>query len=102
MTLTDNFTMWLAVLATVSYGCRITGFWLMRYLPRTQRLEAALRHAPVAVMLGIVVPGLARGHVPEFAGAAVVVASMFVLRSDLLAAIAGVGTVALVRFALSG
>ena len=102
MTLTDNFMMWLVVLATVSYGCRIMGFWLMRYLPRTQRLEAALHHAPVAVMLGIVVPALARGHLPEFAGAAVVVACMIVQRSDLVAAIAGVGTVALVRFVQGG
>ncbi len=102
MTLTGNFALWLAVLATVSYGCRIAGFWLMRYLPRTQRLEAALRQAPVAVMLGIIVPALARGHLPEFAGAAVVVAGMFVQRSDLLAAMAGVGTVALMRLAQGG
>lgn len=97
MTEQVGFGTWLAVLAAVSYGCRAGGFWLMRYVPRAERLEAALGQAPMAVMIGIVAPALLRGGVPEFAGFAAVVVAMRVQRSDLLAALAGVAAVAIVR-----
>lgn len=102
MSESHTFTIWLGVLAIVSYGCRMSGFWLMRYLPRTSRLEAAFRHAPVAVMLGIIVPALTRGQTPELVGAVVVVVLMVAQRSDLVAALAGVSAVALARLVAIG
>lgn len=92
-----TFTLWLASLAAVTYGCRVGGFWLMSLLPRAHRLEAALAHAPMAVMIGIVAPALLRGGPAEWAGFAAVVVLMLVQRSDLFAALGGVAVVAVVR-----
>jgi len=69
----------------------------MRFVPVTPRLQAALRATPLAVMVGIVAPAAARGNAAELA--ALVLVALIVRRTnnDLLAAIAGVAVVALLR-----
>lgn len=94
-----DFAVWLIVLGAVSYACRAGGFWLMRHVPRAERFEQALSAAPLAVMIGIVAPALARGGAAELAGVGVVALTTVLVRNELVAALAGVATVALARAA---
>jgi uncharacterized membrane protein len=85
--------------ALASFACRAAGFWLMRFVHVTPRLEAAMRAAPLAVMIGIVVPAAMRGGVAEWIALAVVAVALRVSRNDLVATLAGVAAVALARLA---
>jgi len=83
-----------------SFACRAGGFWLMRFVSVTPRVQAALRAAPLAVMIGIVVPAALRGGVAEWLGLAVTAVLMRLTRRDLVAALSGIATVAVCRAAL--
>ncbi len=90
----------LLAMTVISFICRAGGFWLMRYVPTTPAVEAALKATPLAVMVGIVTPVAARGNLPEIAGLAVIVAVVRLTGSDILAAILGVAVVAGLRIML--
>lgn len=98
--MTEGFPLALAAMAVASFTCRAAGFALMRFVPVTPRLEAALRGIPLAVMLGIVAPFAVSGGPAELAGLGVTLLAMKLFGNDLAAALAGVATVALVRLAL--
>lgn len=89
----DTVLLYLA-LGVATYGCRIAGYWLMGLVKPTRRMEAALRAAPLAVMIGIVGPAALHGGIAEAAGLVVTAAVMCWRRNDLLAALAGVVVVA--------
>ena len=92
----DTLTI-LAVMALAAAICRGGGFWLMRFVPLTPRVHAALNAIPIAVLMGIMAPALLRGGIPE---SAAVVATAGVAKAggnDLLAILAGLATVALLR-----
>jgi uncharacterized membrane protein len=95
-----DYLLLLVALALASYACRVSGFWVMRYVSVTPRLEAALRAAPLAVMVGVVAPAAVRGGVPEIAGLVGVVVVMLWRRNDLLATLLGVFVVASLRYFL--
>jgi uncharacterized membrane protein len=86
-------------LAVASYACRAGGFLLMRFVPITPRIEAALRAVPLAVMVGIVTPSAASGHVPELTALVAVAIVMKRSGNELLAALAGLAVVAGGRWA---
>lgn len=91
----------LLAFAMASFVCRAAGFWLMRFVTVTPRVKAALAAAPLAVMLGIVAPAAVRGELPEWLGLGVIALVMRATRNDLIAALAGVATVALGRALLA-
>ncbi|HEU4378955.1 MAG TPA: AzlD domain-containing protein [Hyphomicrobiaceae bacterium] len=87
----------LAVMALAAAICRGGGFWLMRFVPITPRVRAALNAIPIAVLMGIMAPALLRGGIAE---SAAVLATAGVVKAggnDLLAILAGLATVALLR-----
>ncbi|WP_163311971.1 AzlD family protein, partial [Enterobacter cloacae] len=84
----------LLAMALASFACRASGFWLMRFIPVTPRLEAALKATPVAVMAGIVVPVAMRGQPGELVALGMVGLAMRLTGNDLVAALAGVVTLA--------
>jgi uncharacterized membrane protein len=90
----------LAMMGLASFFCRAGGFWLMRFVTVTPRLEAALKATPLAVMVGIVAPVAARGNLPEILALAAIVVVMRFVPNDLIAAFTGVGVVAAVRYLL--
>lgn len=100
MNLLDDFVVQVVALAFASYTCRALGFWLMRWVPITPRVEAALGQAPLAVMIGVVAPAALHGGPAEWIGLATVVVAMLVQRNDLVGMLAGVAAVALARWAL--
>jgi uncharacterized membrane protein len=92
MTASYNTLTILAVMALAAAMCRGGGFWLMRFVPITPRVHAALNAIPIAVLMGIMAPALLRGGVPE---SAAVVATAGVVKAggnDLLAILAGLAT----------
>jgi len=101
MTNQPGFLWMLTALALASYACRAGGFWLMRFIAVTARLEAALRAAPLAVMVGVVAPAALRGGIPELTGLAVVALAMWWRRNDVMAMLAGVAAVAIARACLA-
>ncbi|WP_298932654.1 AzlD family protein [uncultured Ramlibacter sp.] len=88
----------LAAMAAASYSCRIAGFVLMRFVPVTPRVEAALKAIPLGVMIGIVTPAVAAGKLPEMLGLLAVIVAMKLTHKDIVAAVAGAATVALCRY----
>lgn len=93
----SEFLPLLAAMAAAAYACRAGGFWLMRFVRVTPRIEAALRATPLAVMIGIVLPAALRGGPPEWLALAVIALVMRVWPNDFAAAMAGVAVVAVAR-----
>lgn len=97
MTMPIDFWPLLAATAVASFACRASGFWLMRFVPITPRLEAALRATPLAVMVGIAIPAAASGRPPEILAILAVIVLMRLTRNDLVAALGGVIFLAILR-----
>lgn len=97
--MTESFPVLLAVMAAAAYLCRVAGFTLMRFVPVSGRMEAALRATPLAVMAGITALAVQNGGLAEGLALGSVVALTLVLRSDVAAALLGVVVVAALRWA---
>lgn len=97
MSASPTFLQALALFAAAAFFCRAGGFALMRFVPITPRLEAALRAIPLGVMIGILAPVAVRGGAPELAGLAAVGLVLRLTGSDIAASFAGIGAVAALR-----
>ncbi len=87
----------IAAMAVAAYLTRISGFFLMRFVAVTPRVEAWLKALPLAIMGAILAPIALHGGPAEYAGFAATIAMFFWRRNDILAAVAGMATVALLR-----
>lgn len=96
---TADFAVLLVAMGLASFSCRAAGFFAMRYVALTPRLEAALRATPIAVMTGIVMIALMRGGPAEWAGCLTAILAMRLSGRDILGAFAGVAVVAALRAA---
>jgi uncharacterized membrane protein len=92
-----EFLAFILALGCASLACRLSGFWIMRFVNITPRVEAALKATPLAVMVGLVVPTALRGGIAEIIGIAATVLAMKVTKNDLLSAVIGVVVVAIGR-----
>lgn len=97
--MTDSFPLLLAVMASAAFLCRVAGFTLMRFVPVSPRVEAALRATPLAVMAGITALAVQAGGPAEGLALLAVVGLTLVLRNDVAAALLGVLVVAGLRWA---
>ena len=97
MSVEPAFLVPLAVMVLASYACRASGFWLMRFVSVTPRLDAALKATPVAVMEGIVTPSILSGRPGEIIALGIVVMVMRLAGNDVVAALAGIAGLALWR-----
>ncbi len=93
-----DFLLTVGLLALVTFGCRLAGYLMMRFVPPTPRVQSALRAVPLAVMIGIITPTALTGRVPELAGLLAVIGVMRLTRNELGAAVAGLVVVALGRY----
>lgn len=96
--MTDSFPILLLVMAGAAFFCRVVGFVLMRVMPASPRVEAALRATPLSVMAGIAALALAQGGLAEGLALAAVVGLTMLLGSDVAAALLGVAVVAVLRW----
>ncbi len=97
--MSDDFPTLLLVMAAAAFFCRAAGFTLMRLVPVSPRIEAALRATPLAVMAGIGALALQSGGLAEALALAAVVGLTVVIGSDVAAALLGVVVVAVLRWA---
>lgn len=86
-----------AVLGILSYSCRAAGFFLMRYVAITPRVEAWLRAMPIALIGAIVGPVAVKGGPPEWLGLAAAIGLMRVTGNDFVAVGGAVVLVAAAR-----
>ncbi len=94
----DPYTIEVILVMTAAAAiCRLAGFQFMRFIPITPRLEAALKAIPLAVMIGIIGPPVLRGGLPEIVGLAATVVAVRLRGNDLIALVAGMGVVAVLR-----
>jgi uncharacterized membrane protein len=91
----------IALLGAASYACRIGGFFLMRYVTVTPRVEAWLRAMPIALVGAIVGPVAINGGAPEWIGIAAAIGLMRLTGNEFVSAIGAVVLVALARAVLA-
>jgi uncharacterized membrane protein len=96
--MTDSFPVVLTVMAAAALLCRMAGFTLMRFVPLTPRVEAALRATPLAVMSGIVALAVVQGGLAEWLAIGAVVAMTWATGKDVASAMLGVVIVAGLRW----
>ncbi len=84
----------IAALGILSYSCRAAGFFLMRYVAITPRVEAWLRAMPIALIGAIVGPVAVKGGPPEWLGLAAAVGLMRATVNDFVAVCGAVALVA--------
>jgi uncharacterized membrane protein len=89
------------LMGLASYACRAGGFFLMRYVTVTPRVEAWLKAIPVALIGAILGPIAANGGPPEWLGLATAELAMKFIGNDFVSVIASVAVVAVTRLALS-
>lgn len=98
MNVDGHFLLAIGAMALASFACRVAGYFLMGYVPITARVQAALKAIPLGVMIGIVMPSVLAGKVPEMVGLGVVFAVMKATGKDVVAALAGAAAVAICRW----
>ena len=85
------------LLGLASLVCRLGGFFLMRYVSITPRVDAWLRAIPIALIGAILGPVAVNGGVPEWLGLAAAVGVMFVSANEFAATIGACAVVAVAR-----
>ncbi len=98
MAVDTHFLLAILAMAIASFACRVAGYFLMSYVPITPRVQGALKAIPLGVMIGIVMPSVLAGKVPELVGLVVVFVAMKLTGKDVVAALAGAGAVGLCRY----
>ena len=85
------------LMGLASYACRAGGFFLMRYVTMTPRVEAWLKAIPVALIGAILGPIAANGGPPEWLGMATAILVMRTTGNDFVSVVASVAVVAVTR-----
>ncbi|HEX2116289.1 MAG TPA: AzlD domain-containing protein [Alphaproteobacteria bacterium] len=91
----------IALLGVVSMLCRFGGFFLMRYVAITPRVDAWLRAMPVALVGAIIGPVAVKGGPPEWLGLAAAVGLMRWTGNEFIACAVAIAGVAGARLVLS-
>lgn len=97
MTIHPTALLAIVLMALVTYGCRAGGYWLMGRVEISPRIEAGLAYLPGAVLISLVAPAMVEEGIP---GTCAVIATAILMRLTnnlLLAMIAGIGTIWLLR-----
>ena len=88
------------LLGLASLACRLGGFFLMRYVSITPRIDAWLRAIPIALAGAILGPVAVNGGPPEWLGLIAAIGLMYATASDFVSVLGACATVALARLAL--
>jgi uncharacterized membrane protein len=85
------------LLGLASLVCRLGGFFLMRYVSITPRVDAWLRAIPIALIGAILGPVAVNGGVPEWLGLAAAIGVMFLSANEFVATVGACTAVAVAR-----
>ncbi len=97
MTIDPNALLAIVLMAVVTYACRAGGYWLMGRVTMSPRVETGLTYLPGAVLISLVAPAMAEEGIPGVCAVAVTAIAMRRTNNLLVAMVAGIGTVWLVR-----
>jgi uncharacterized membrane protein len=97
---TAGFAIIVMAMAAAAYLTRIAGFFLMRFVAVTPRVEIWLKALPLAIMGSILGPIVANGGPAEYAGFAATLVVYLWRHNDIVAAFAGMAVVAACRLGL--
>jgi len=89
------------LLGVATYACRAGGFFLMRYVTITPRVEAWLRSIPIALIGALLGPIAVTGGLPEWLGVAAAIGLMYFTSNEFLSAISACAVVAVARLAFA-
>jgi uncharacterized membrane protein len=97
MTIHGEALVVILLMGIVTYSLRAGGYWLMGRVTISPRMEAALGYLPGAVITALVVPSALEAGFPGLVGVGTIALVMWKRPNLLLALIAGMGTVVLLR-----
>lgn len=97
MSLSADVLIAILLMALATYLCRAGGFFLMRFVPITPRVEAGLKALPIALMGAILGPIAANGGPPEWVGLLVAIGAMRLSGNEFVAVLLALGSVAGLR-----
>lgn len=100
MSIRSDVLLAILLMGLASHLCRTGGFFLMRYVTITPRVEAWLGAIPIALIGAILGPVAVNGGIPEWAGLAAAIAAMRITGNDFFSAVAAVAVVAIARAAI--
>lgn len=91
---------WLAIIgmALVTYFTRISGPWLVGLVKGNTRLEACLAQLPGSILTALLAPLVFAAGTAEIIAAAITLTVSVTLKNMPAALVAGVGSVALLRY----
>ena len=89
----------IAVMGLVTVALRLSGFWLMGFVPVTPRVRRMLDALPGSIIAAAVVPVAVTGGIVATMSVQSAMLAMWVTRSDFAAVIIGMGVAALLRLA---
>jgi uncharacterized membrane protein len=87
----------IAGMALVTFLCRIGGVVLMTRVRITPRIERGLRALPGSIILATILPVVIDNGLPAIIAMAAAIAMMAITRIDVLALLAGLGTLSVIR-----
>jgi uncharacterized membrane protein len=88
------------LMGLASYACRAGGFFLMRYVTMTPRVEAWLQAIPIALVGAILGPVAVNGGPAEWLGLVAAILLMRVTGSDFAAVVGSITLVVVARLVL--
>jgi uncharacterized membrane protein len=97
MTIHPQALVAILLMALVTYACRAGGYWLMGRVALSPRVEAGLAYLPGAVLISLVGPAMVDEGIPGVCAVAATAVTMRVSNNLLLAMLAGIGTIWLMR-----
>lgn len=93
----DSLMILLFGMGLAAYACRALGFMAMRFIPLNPKLDAALRATPLGVMTGIITLAALNGGLKEWIAAGTAMGVMALTGKDMIASLAGIIVLALMR-----
>jgi uncharacterized membrane protein len=90
------------LLGIVSCACRFGGFFLMRYVSMTKRVEGWLGAIPVALVGAILGPVAVKGGPPEWLGLMTAIVLMRATSNEFIGAAGAIAMVAVARTLAQG
>ncbi|MBC7859305.1 MAG: AzlD domain-containing protein [Burkholderiaceae bacterium] len=97
MSLDPDVLVAILLMALATYLCRAGGFFLMRFVPITPRVEAGLRALPIALMGAILGPIAWNGGPAEWVGLLVAIVVMRLTKNEFIAVLLAIAAVAGIR-----
>lgn len=97
MTVHPTALLAILLMAIVTYLTRVSGYWLMGRVTISPRIERALNYLPGCVLISLVVPATVEEGLPGIVALAATAIAMRRWNNLLVAMIAGVGTIWLLR-----